>query len=216
MARRKASRPAANGKGATRPAKRRRVANTDAEDEKSDATLAMLNALLEGVLILAKEVGHVSAAGHSASRRARNLMTSISDALPEDPAIQTLDFDGHRKHIGSVLERLKRVCGTDCVDDFKDQWDYMREISEDIAQWLPNIWDVLAGGDLFLARTCIVCCAEAVQSIRNAGTACVRAILQTFFAPDYLTALITETTTRIFGSQTKTARRCPGRILAMP
>ncbi|KAG9217595.1 hypothetical protein CCMSSC00406_0010112 [Pleurotus cornucopiae] len=171
MARRKASRPGANGKGATRQAKRRRVANTDAEDEKSDATLAMLNALLEGVLILAKEVGHVSAAGHSASRRARNLMTSISDALPEDPAIQTLDFDGHRKHIGSVLERLKRVCGTDCVDDFKDQWDYMREISEDIAQWLPNIWDVLAGGDLFLARTCIVCCAEAVQSIQNAGTA---------------------------------------------
>ncbi|KAF4568537.1 hypothetical protein EYR36_010549 [Pleurotus pulmonarius] len=167
------SRPAANGKGATRPAKRRRVANTDAEDEKSDATLAMLNALLEGVLILAKEVGHVSAAGMAASRRARNLMTSISDTLPVDPAIQTLDFDSHRKFIGSVLEKLKKVCGADCDEDsdLQDQWDYMREISEDIAQWLPNIWDVLAGGDLFLARSCIVCCAEAVKSIRNAGTA---------------------------------------------
>lgn len=174
MARRKASRPAENGRGAPCPVKRRRVANTDAEDEKSDATLAMLDALLEGVLILAKEVGHVSAAGIAASRRARNLMALISDALPEDPVIQTLDFDGHRKHINSLLEKLKGVSGTDCIDDFVDQWAYMGEISEDIAQWLPKIWDVLqAGGNFLLARTCIAYCAESVQAIENCDTACV-------------------------------------------
>ncbi|KAG9217590.1 hypothetical protein CCMSSC00406_0010107 [Pleurotus cornucopiae] len=144
--------------GATRPAKKQRASTksdaTSKEDE-SDAALLKLAASLKDALAAAKGVTHISSSGIATLRRARTLAASVAKAIPEDPVVKQLDLDGHKKSINAVLKRLSSSCKRDWHDGWEIQWEYMGEICGEIAEWMPDIWNVMQTGDLRLARTCL-------------------------------------------------------------
>ncbi len=147
--------------------------NPEIRDPQLYSTLTKLTALLENGLVLARSVDHIPPPGIATSRRVRALATSILNAIPEDPAIQTLDFDGHRKRLSSNLKKLESSCKNNWHDGGDEQAEYMGQISADIGQWLPTIWDILQmGGYFHLARTCVAYCTEIIQGIGRCESRC--------------------------------------------
>ncbi|KAF4568540.1 hypothetical protein EYR36_010552 [Pleurotus pulmonarius] len=156
---------------ATPMAKKQRSMDETASVIKSEATLVKITSLLDDALALSKELGPLTPGGISASRHARALAISLLNAIPEDPAIRSLNVNGYKNSINSTLKHLKSSCKNDYHDGYEEQAEYMEQISKKIAKWLPHIWNVLqTEGNLLLARTCIVFCTETVGRIDNCRT----------------------------------------------
>ncbi|KAF4568532.1 hypothetical protein EYR40_010059 [Pleurotus pulmonarius] len=160
---------AKSAEGVTRPAKRQRAStksDASSKEDESDAALLKLAASLKDALDAAKSVTRVSGSGIATLRRARALAASVAKALPEDPVVKQLDFDGHKKSINAVMKRLSSSCKRDWHDGWEIQWEYMGKLCGEIAEWMPDIWNAMQnGGDLRLPRACIVFCADTIAEI---------------------------------------------------
>ncbi|KAF9490865.1 hypothetical protein BDN71DRAFT_1510867 [Pleurotus eryngii] len=172
MAKRKvvAAKPAG---GATCPAKKQHVStksDTSSKEDESDTALLKLAASLKDASAAAKGVTHISSSGITTLRHARTLAASVTKAIPEDPVVKQLDLDGHKKSINAVLKHLLSSCKRDWHDGWEIQWEYMGKICREIAEWMPDIWNIMQTRDLHLARTCIVFCTDTIGKIWNCNS----------------------------------------------
>ncbi|KAH9475874.1 hypothetical protein JR316_0011434 [Psilocybe cubensis] len=145
--------------------KKRRYSTAGTPSTKT-TSVSRLNELLADALFIAENIDPDELKGPD-SRKAIKLARSILQALPVENFVKSIGYNDHKRSLNEKIRALQKHCKRDWKDGYERQSEMMSEISEEIVQWLPELWRVMAEeeADPELIRPSLVLCSTIVGDI---------------------------------------------------
>lgn len=99
-------------------------------------------------------------------------LSHVEQARQSQEKLASIGYETHKRSLDNGVKDLLKHVKREWHDGYEEQSEMMQEISQEVLEWLPKLWQVgiEEGLEIQLIRKCLVLCTDIINKVANCGS----------------------------------------------